>query len=222
MYPGYELDHTPATDAMGNVYLVGELIAIYGDSLQACNQWLKTKGGADILVGKLDRNGNCSWFLSAGGANDEGTNYIYSPPVYNLSICVDKHGGCYITGLYNITASSGMYADTITFGSQALINDGAWEQIFVAKLMENTTTEVKNYVASDLVIYPNPSKGTFAIQGPDKGYDIKVTDLLGEVLFKGHSSAAFYKADIGGAAPGVYIVEINAGEVNVVKKVLVE
>lgn len=221
-YPGYELDQSPVTDAQGSVYLAGEIINIYGDSLQVCNQWLKTKGGTDVLIGKFDRNGNCSWFLSAGGSNDDGVYGVNDPAINKLSLCADKHGGFYITGVYNISASSGRYTDTISFGSNELVNNGTWQQIFVAKFSESTTTHVKNESSPVLTIYPNPSKGEFAVQGPASGYAIKVSGVLGTILFEGHASTASLKVNLAGTAPGIYLVEINTGTVTVVKKIVIE
>jgi hypothetical protein len=126
-YPNFCISSGLSVDDSGNVYVGGILGGAYfqGDSLQLCNQWLVKTGAYDLLIGKFNRTGSCSWYKTAGGKNDDS---ISNP----LTLHVDKKGNCLAMGVYN--TFSNIYNDTVSFDNNVLTNDGNWSQVFVAKL----------------------------------------------------------------------------------------
>jgi len=112
---GIENDHgySITIDDVGNCYLTGLFYgtATFGSySLTSC-------GSCDIVVAKIDTNGNWLWATRAGGNDlDIGS-----------GITIDTAGNSYITGSFMGIA---------TFGSNSLISSGSYD-IFVAKLDAN-------------------------------------------------------------------------------------
>jgi len=99
-----------ATDGNGNCYVTGyfEGTATFGSTT------LTSNGGQDIYITKLDSSGNFLWAQKAGGTEwDNG-----------YGIAIDSSGNCYVTGIFNGTA---------TFGSTTLTSNGG-QDIFIAKL----------------------------------------------------------------------------------------
>ena len=100
-------------DANGNVYVATSMRALTGTFGGVT---LTNTGGADIVVMKLDGNGNAQWVRQAGGPTDDEV----------FGIAVDFSGAVFITGDFTSNA---------TFGSTTLTNASAFlSDIFVAKL----------------------------------------------------------------------------------------
>jgi len=102
-----------ATDSSGNCYVTG----CFGATITCGTTSLTSSGNFDVLIVKLDTNGNWLWAKQAGGANDD----------RGFSIAIDSSGNSYITGYFY---------DTATFGTTTLSSSG-YEDIFIAKLDTN-------------------------------------------------------------------------------------
>ncbi|MDY0151476.1 MAG: SBBP repeat-containing protein [Candidatus Cloacimonas sp.] len=103
-----------AVDSSGNVYLTG----YFYESASFGSTSLSGSGYYDIIVAKLDSNGNWLWAKKAGGLYDD----------RGSGIAVDGAGNVYMTGYFSGTAS---------FGSTSLAGSGSYSDIFVAKLDSN-------------------------------------------------------------------------------------
>lgn len=99
-----------ATDISGNCYVIGSFSATadFGSTS------LTSAGGAEIIITKLDPNGNWLWAKKAGGTGAD-TGY---------GVATDASGNCYITGFFSGTAA---------FGETNLTSSGA-NEIFSSKL----------------------------------------------------------------------------------------
>lgn len=99
-----------AVDAQGNSYLIGDFReqAVFGSVT------LKSTGGLDIFVAKVDPQGKLTWAVSFGSALSDG----------GFRIAVDPSGNSYIAG---------NYGDSIVIGSTTLIGSNN-HSVFVAKL----------------------------------------------------------------------------------------
>src|SRR4051812_33350255 len=72
------------TDRAGNVFLAGEVT----DEVKFGDTTLKSAGGMDFFVAKLDRDGRFLWAqLGGGGQIDRG-----------YAVATDAAGNCYVTG----------------------------------------------------------------------------------------------------------------------------
>jgi hypothetical protein len=209
----YDISHSPSPGDSGNIYLAGYLRMHSGDSLQVCNQWLKSKGGTDAVVGKFDRLGNCIWFKTAGGENDDGFGATYSPPDCSINLATDKKGNCFVTGIYNISNTTNTHSDHAHFDSNTLVNDGAWEQIFVAKLAPGSfATHVSSISTTGFLISPNPTSGNFLVQCTEGNYSVRVRNSLGDIVYSENSTAASTNINISNQPSGIYFVEVRTAE----------
>jgi hypothetical protein len=112
----------------------------FTDSLTIGGNTLIENGNGDIFISAFDINGNFKWLIKAGGSGSNIAN----------SICVDDSDNCYITGLFN---------DTATFGTQSIITNSTMGDMFIAKydssgnfkwvkqLITNHASEGKNIVS---------------------------------------------------------------------------
>ena len=101
-----------ATDSAGYSYITGNFEATSTFGAYSVTSF----GGNDILVAKLDPDGNWLWAQHAGGLFPESGN----------SVALDAEGKCYITGSFS--------SENATFGSQVLHSDGWDYEIFAACL----------------------------------------------------------------------------------------
>lgn len=107
--PDHDWIEATATDANGNVYVIGNFSGranIYGTLLTSA-------GGTDVFVAKLLSVGIWDWAVQLGSRGDD----------YAGDIVV-AGGNVYVTG---------SFADTTRFGPRTLISDGG-PDVFVAKL----------------------------------------------------------------------------------------
>ncbi|HTH47095.1 MAG TPA: putative Ig domain-containing protein [Candidatus Limnocylindria bacterium] len=100
-------------DASGNVYVAGQ----FRGTATIGGTTLTSRGDYDVLIAKLDANGNYLWVRQAGGTSGEGAS----------AICVDGTGNVYVVGDFIGTAS---------FGSTTLTSRGDVDA-FVTKLDAN-------------------------------------------------------------------------------------
>jgi len=98
-----------AADASGNAYVTG----IYSGTITIGSTELSTRGSMDIFLAKFDPQGNPVWARSAGGTGHD------TP----RQIAVDAAGNCFLTGVFNGTA---------TFGSVGIVSAG-YTDGFLAK-----------------------------------------------------------------------------------------
>ncbi|HHE39240.1 MAG TPA: hypothetical protein ENL20_11810, partial [Candidatus Cloacimonetes bacterium] len=109
---GYNYGYGISVDATGNSYITG---IKYNATSRFGSQIIR--GIDDIIVAKFDTNGNPQWTTFAGGSSDD----------RGYGITNDNSGNCYVTGIFN---------DTATFGSYSISSSG-YDDIFIAKLNPN-------------------------------------------------------------------------------------
>jgi hypothetical protein len=112
---GLKNDKTRAIniDREGNVFLAGEVT----DEVKFGDTTLKSAGGMDFFVAKLDAKGKFLWARLGGGSLvDRG-----------YGVVTDAAGNCYVTGHYQSTDAN--------FGGFFLPNHGDYD-IFTAKFSE--------------------------------------------------------------------------------------
>lgn len=114
---GTERDYgrSVAIDSSGNVFVTGYFseIASFGSST------LTSKGGRDIVVAKLDKDGKWLWSKHAGSSSSD----------YSYSIATDPSGNAYVTGyIYNNVAFGSTTLSTGTYSTYVakIDKDGKW------------------------------------------------------------------------------------------------
>ncbi len=182
-------------DHEGNVYLVGETTdeAKFGDTT------IKTAGGMDFFVAKLDPKGQILWARLGGGSLiDRG-----------YAVAADSGGNCYVTGHYQ--------SPDADFSGTKLVNRGEYD-IFVAKydragkLAWIQTAGGKGYDYGHAIVVDN--KGdvivTGAVVGEAEFGEVKVPNDPGAHIFcaKYHADGKLVWAKVatgkaGGAGHGI-------------------
>ena len=122
---------------------------------------------------------------------------------------------------YTVTHNTGYYWCVVTTnGCSSPVSNKVWVLV---------TGIGSQQVASEFIVYPNPSKGLFTISlnGVEQGtYTVEVTSNLGVTIWKMENvaiSGSFKtEVDIRPAPSGVYIVLIRNNENHQVRKVLVK
>jgi hypothetical protein len=91
------------------------------------------------------------------------------------------------------------------------------------RLVVSSPTGVKeNTFASQLHVFPNPSKGNFFVSlenGTD--YTLKVTDLTGKIILS-QKAKGDAKLNLEGAAKGIYLLNVTSENGSTVRKLIVE
>ena len=109
----------------------------------------------------------------------------------------------------------GTFSDTVTFGNTTLTSPGA-TAMFIAKIAEPVITGITNTARHDQFdIYPNPSNGTFRINGKmaEGGQtQLFIRNIHGQIVYKEQvnlSAGAFdVHVSTGDLANGMYVMEL--------------
>jgi hypothetical protein len=75
---------------------------------------------------------------------------------------------------------------------------------------------------SDVLIYPNPNKGMFTIQGTELGCEVTITDVLGKVIYSIKGNEQKTQVILQNLSRGIYYININKNDTNVTKKIAID
>jgi hypothetical protein len=201
-------------DKSENIYVGGSLGSPYcsNDSVYFHGQLAYVGQNEVPAIAKFDTNGDLLWIQKGAAADYDGIR----------SMCQSTSGNFYIAGQFNTTTTGD--GDTLSFGSNTLLNDGNWAQIFVAKLNILNNKIAVNELSSDnfIRVFPNPSSGIFRIQFHNSEHTIvSVYNMLGKcVLAKDCSGKDNQQIDLSDQAKGLYFIEIVSEGKRSVKKVV--
>jgi hypothetical protein len=114
--------------------------------------------------------------------------------------------GKVLFGNYQVTSQTDMYCE-----------------MFVAKLSQGFSVNLKENRTSDQLwnIFPNPSGDVFSIQGySDEVMTISVTDARGQLVRSETPQGKNKQVDLSAFSPGVYLLQIKAGDRRETKKLV--
>lgn len=223
--PSYDLAVAPATDSVGNVYVVGATTG----SLAGSNA-----GSSDVWFAKYDSNGNQLWIQQFGSSN-------FDAP---LNIATDKDGNTYLTGVTKgDLGGTNSEPEIYDIWLAKYDSDGnqVWMQQFGTNLIDTSfgidIDDNGNVYLSGFGIQEEPgilsfqdnpwvakydSNGnqqwyqTFGTPNIDEGYDVAVSSD-GSVY-----STGWTLGDLGGANAGLYDIWVakhdNNGEPQWIKQ----
>ena len=191
-----------ASDANGNVYLVGQFDT---DTLAFGEDTITNPYGYwDIFIAKYDPQGNTTWVKTTGGIGD------IVPTAASFS-----YGSLYLAGWNK--------CPDVIFDIDSITNTGI-QNIFVSKLGTYPTGIPPITSTSTIIVYPNPSTGSFYFSGVTEGSTIEVYDMMGQKVNAsspqhsipplappniGGEQTATRIIDLSGRAAGVYFYRVN-------------
>lgn len=177
-----------AADSSGNTYLTGFFngTATFGATMLA-----NPAGPAEgVFVAKLSAAGAWQWAAQATGGGN----------VFGQNLAIDRNGNAYATGAYTDAPGA-------VFGSTTLpaAPGGSARRMFIARLGNNTLGVPTADSGVALSLYPNPAHETTWLTGAP-GTTATLLDALGRQVCTVPLPTGTTSLDVGGLAPGVYVV----------------
>ena len=170
---------------------------------------VSSHGGQDVVVTKLDTNGNIQWVEPIGGSGfDEIVNILaVDSSLYLLGLSISSP--CDFLGTDHYTPSPG--------------------NLFLAKMnnYKKWPLSVSNTTAASesIQLIPNPSQGQFSVTLPSLGATrLSITSLTGQELFVQTLNPLenTHHIHVPSLATGVYVVQIYSESQRWVSKLLIE
>jgi Secretion system C-terminal sorting domain/Beta-propeller repeat len=195
-YGGNDIDlgFSCATDAAGNVYLVGDT---YSKSNITYRGYQNTFGGGfdDAFLVKFDASGTRQWATYYGGSEDD----------IGSSCAIDAAGNVYIAG-YTKSSSNIAYAghkNTYAGNTDA----------FLAKLTSLATATGDFETINNLNILPNPThdKLTINLKNTEGSIKVKVTitDIAGRTLIQQTIQTPQADINVSSLINGLYLITVE-------------
>jgi hypothetical protein len=155
-----------ATDSLGNIYLGGYFLnseIIFG------SQYLSNSGifmSQEIFITKFSSSGTAQWAKVVHSENDD----------YISELAADNDGNIYAAIHYRGTSAS---LDTLT-----LANTSGGYHICLAKIGQQSTSNIDNDILHSALISPNPfsSRATIVFEKYIENAQLTVEDMLGRKL----------------------------------------
>ena len=215
-YGCYQFGAGVFIDKSENIYVGGRL-GSYCNSDSVYFQGKLAYVGNDAVpaIAKFNTSGNLLWVQSGVAADYDGI----------AQMCQSITGNFYVAGQFNNTTTGD--GDTLALGSNTLLNDGNWAQIFVAKLNLLNSPVSVNEIASDNLfeLFPNPSSGMFNVQfrNSQSATMISVYNIFGKCLWsKDCRGENVQQIDLNNEAKGLYFMEIVSDGGRAVKKIVLQ
>jgi uncharacterized repeat protein (TIGR03803 family) len=76
--------------------------------------------------------------------------------------------------------------------------------------------------SNSFVIYPNPNKGDFTIEGTVANKELVITNVLGELIFKTKTNSGKTEISLSNMPAGIYFLQINTENGIISKKVFIQ
>jgi hypothetical protein len=206
-YDGFDL---MKTDNTGNQVWINHFPSVYGGCGGLCTDhndkvWLAGSLGYYPNINRMP-------FMWKVESSDSVTMSVPSKVFSEgMQIAADADNNIYISGTFN---------DTAQFGSTTL---SASHGFFLAKMKGdgNTMNSVKEILAGNFTIFPNPSTGKLKIvcSEENRSYSVKIYNSASQII---NHHVSGNEIDLGLQPKGIYFVEILAGEKRFVRKIILE
>lgn len=129
-------------------------------------------------------------------------------------------------GLSEIPGATEQSYPAITNGDYAVIIDldGCVDTSECVVVNTVGKTELSNGVGGEIIIFPNPSQGTFIIKSFPNISAIILTNLLGENIYSSQSDIQIsaFEINLPLHAPGIYFLQVFSGGKSEMKKIVIE
>ncbi len=170
----------------------------------------------DLVSGIATRIGSGVNFGFGGGTSAiDKLNHYY---IYDYS-----SSGYYIAVL-DISTGNAVYNNLVPFGSGDNINSIAYDntkkKLYAEHWDADGMTGIRSYDKNlHISIYPNPGFGAISINTAQNISEIKITNLLGQIISETKPNSQ--KTEIKIEEPGVYFINIAIGKEIITKKVII-
>jgi hypothetical protein len=113
-------------------------------------------------------------------------------------------------------------ATVISFDETVIPVTATSDSVVIQDTLIATSVNGTN-LSSQINIYPNPSNGEFTVYGlPAGGGELKITNVLGEIVFRKTVNNKKENIDLTEAPSGIYFLNVKTGNGNVIKKIVKE
>jgi hypothetical protein len=198
-----------ALDSSQNVYTTGYFQGNVDFNPGINNYNISSNGYNDIFISKLDSLGNFIWAQKYGGANDD----------LGRDIIVSKSNNIYTTGYYQGTVDFDPGPNTFNVTPIGVNN------LYILKLNSgnNISTKIDDfeYTNSNFKIIPNPNNGYFVVE-LNSFSEIKVTDVLGRLVYSKFSNHEKNNLDLTNQANGIYFLEVSSSGFKNTSKIIID
>ena len=197
-----------ATDAAGNSYTTG----YYNGSLLTfgsivLNSAASTTNVGDLFVVKYNTAGTPLW----------AKNLVASTGARGHGIALDAAGNCYLTGFFEDV--------TLPFDNITLVNGGSQGQrdIFIGKIGNTSTVGLtENNTIDNTTVFPNPTTGNIFINlNTNSLSEIKITNILGELIYKTTTTKQQIVLDLTNQPKGIYLVKTTDNNQNITNRKII-
>jgi hypothetical protein len=89
-----------------------------------------------------------------------------------------------------------------------------------SRMVEKTPKASDTLDINDIVLYPNPSNGNFAINNSNKVYSIEIYSVIGQKIF-GEENSTNSEITLPNSAKGTYFVRVTIDSNSVIKKLII-
>ncbi|NVO03451.1 MAG: T9SS type A sorting domain-containing protein [Bacteroidetes bacterium] len=189
---GYELPSFITTDENENIFVGGM------SNSHAFDPGIDSLG-SDFFAIKFNSNLDTLWSFKVGGSQAD-----------------------YLSDIIPITGESVFFAVGKTDSQDGYIH-GTYglKDIWLSKIYQsyNNINELNNN--EDLLIYPNPNRGNFIVEGCDVGSEIMVYNILGETVYKSTVTANQLEINLSYVSSGIYLVKAWSKTHSLLKKIVV-
>ncbi|MEO8088357.1 MAG: SBBP repeat-containing protein [Bacteroidota bacterium] len=198
--PYYNGCRSMAVDSGGNIFLAGYFggySITFGSITLSRTYW----NGSDLYVVKYNATGAAVWAARAGSPYTNTDAY---------GIAITPNSDIYVTGSFHDTIP-------VQFGNINVSGFGR-SDIFLAKVGTVLGIE-ENITYTDLNIFPNPTNGNVHILCSTNIDEIKITDVLGQVIKQVRVNENYSLLYVN--EPGIYFISVTSANRVTTKKLIV-
>ncbi|HEX8545369.1 MAG TPA: sugar-binding protein [Cytophagaceae bacterium] len=122
--------------------------------------------------------------------------------------------------MWNQCCANRNWTEATNFGTIKLSSKLAVREADEEEAVTNMTDATENEMS--MTVYPNPNKGNFTVNVANGQGELKISNLLGEVVQKQTLDQVNSSVKVAGLTSGIYILEVNNGAKVSTQKIVVE
>jgi len=215
---GYDNGTSIDLDGSGNVYTTGSFSG-NGDFNPATAKYtLKSAGGSDVFVSKLNTSGAFAWAVRWGGISNDNSK----------SIDVDASNNVYNTGEFLATVDFDPGGGTLSLTSLGG-KDVYLHKMTQTEFLAFSAEDIENTFAPEVNVFPNPAQERVMIaftHDTESNYEITLLDMTGRLMTKyqgiAHSGDNEHELQLVNIPQGMYQILLITDDIRQMKILVVE